>query len=104
MPAEPRVEPFQASARQVLAATQATLAERGFVILYGDQTLGRLTAEYPGRPALTLDARVIDEATGSRLSVTGRRGSQGLAPPELDNLMTAIHERLGEGIFSSPGS
>ncbi|RKQ96950.1 hypothetical protein C7446_2811 [Kushneria sinocarnis] len=104
LPSEPRIASFRAAPQQVLKATQATLIEQGFVILHGDRALGRLTAEYPRRPPLTLNARVSAQVGGTLLSVTAHSGSQALAPPELDNLMTAIHERLGEGVFGHPGS
>ncbi|GHC26677.1 hypothetical protein GCM10010082_19870 [Kushneria pakistanensis] len=98
-----RLEHFNASSDQLMQATMASLAERGFVIVYGDHALGDIRASYAARPEWRVEAHIEDSPRGSELQLRGWRGRSALAVGDLDRLTTAIAERLGEGPLSGPG-
>ena len=102
LPPPARLEYFQAPPEQVLQATMAALAERGFVIVYGDHALGDLRARYAARPEWRVEAHVAIAPRGSELQLRGWQGRAGLGVGEFDLLSTSIAERLGEGPLSGP--
>ncbi len=101
LPPPERIEHFNASPDQLLQATMAALAERGFVIVYGDHALGDLRASYAARPEWRVEAHVAADPRGSELQLRGWRGRSALAVGDLDRLATSIAERLGEGPLSA---
>lgn len=104
LPPPERLQHFNAPPDQVLQATMATLAERGFVIVYGDHALGELRARYASRPEWRVEAHVIDASRGSELQLQGWQGNAALGVGDFDRLTTAIAERLGEGPLSAPAT
>lgn len=102
LPPPERLEHFRAPPEQVMQAAMATLAERGFVIVYGDHALGELRASYAARPAWRVEAHVARDLRGSELQLKGWQGRVALGVGEFDRLATAIAERLGEGPLSAP--
>ncbi|REC94638.1 hypothetical protein [Kushneria indalinina] len=103
LPPPERLEHFDAPPERVMQATMASLAERGFVILYGDHALGELRASYAARPEWRVEAHVAAEQRGSELRLRGWRGEAALGVGEFDRLATSIAERLGEGPLSGSG-
>ncbi|ARS53038.1 hypothetical protein [Kushneria konosiri] len=104
LPPPERLQHFNASPDQVMQATMATLAERGFVIVYGDHALGELRARYASRPEWRVEAHVAGDASGSELQLKGWQGNAALGVGDFDRLTTDIAERLGEGPLSAPAS
>lgn len=102
LPPPERLEHFNAPPEQVMQATMATLAERGFVIVYGDRALGELRASYAARPEWRVEAHVTQDSRGSELNLRGWQGRAALGVGDFDRLVTAIAERLGEGPLSGP--
>lgn len=101
LPPLERLEHYRAPPEQVMQATMATLAERGFVIVYGDHALGDIRASYASRPEWRVEAHVGTDSRGSELRLRGWRGRAGLGVADFDQLATAIAERLGEGPLSA---
>ncbi|MFC0337996.1 hypothetical protein SAMN05421848_2635 [Kushneria avicenniae] len=101
LPPPERLEYYRATPEQVMQATMASLAERGFVIVYGDHALGDIRASYASRPEWRVEAHVGTAPRGSELRLKGWRGRAGLDVAEFDRLTTAIAERLGEGPLST---
>lgn len=104
LPPPERLEHFKAPPEQVMQATMATLAERGFVIVYGDHALGDIRASYAARPEWRVEAHVASDSSGSELQIRGWQGRVALGVGAFDRLVTAIAERLGEGPLSGPAS
>jgi len=94
-PPEARDVVVAASPRQVLVEGLAVLIERGFVIRHADLDLGRLDAMLATWPGyrLRLDALANGEGA-TRLSVSGYRGRQPLAPESLDALLAELLAKL----------
>ncbi|WP_106476184.1 hypothetical protein [Phytohalomonas tamaricis] len=91
---KPRTETFSASPDRVLQVMMVTLAEQGFVIVHGDQALGRLDAEYAARPPWRISAQASAVPAGTQLVLNGRRGSSVLAPGDFDSLVMSLQNRL----------
>ncbi|WP_457808713.1 hypothetical protein [Kushneria sp. EE4] len=100
LPPPERIEHFNASSDRVMQATMASLAERGFVIVYGDHALGDIRASYAARPEWRVEAHVVNASRGSELQLRGWRGRAALGVADFDRLATSIAERLGEGPLS----
>ncbi|WP_456269313.1 hypothetical protein M1D97_03200 [Kushneria sp. AK178] len=103
LPPPERLEHFRAPPEQVIQATMAALAERGFVIVYGDHALGDIRATYAARPEWRVEAHVDDDPRGSALRLRAWQGRAALGVGALDRLTTSIAERLGEGPLSGAG-
>ncbi|GGX99356.1 hypothetical protein GCM10007160_28750 [Litchfieldella qijiaojingensis] len=95
-PVEPRTMTLAADQAEVLETAVAMLVERGYVIRHADPDLGRVeavSAAWPGyEVTLQVDAA---EGDNSRISFSGRRGRQPLAPYSLDPLLVDLQARLG---------
>lgn len=94
-PPESRDLVVAASPRQVLAEGLTVLIERGFVIRHADLDLGRLDAMLATWPGYRLRLDALSTGDGAtRLSVSGYRGRQPLAPESLESLLAELAERL----------
>jgi hypothetical protein len=94
-PPEARDAVVDASPRQVMAEGLTVLIERGFVIRHADLDLGRLDAMLATWPGYRLRLDALANGDGAtRLSISGYRGRQPLAPESLETLLADLLRRL----------
>ncbi|MCG7601395.1 hypothetical protein MHM84_16615 [Halomonas sp. McH1-25] len=84
----------EASPERALEVGLDALVERGFVIRLADVELGRIDAVRAARPGYVVHYKVREEATGTWIVLSGRRGTGAIEPSRFDPLLDDIAARL----------
>ncbi|MGO2241300.1 MAG: hypothetical protein ACTH5D_06030 [Halomonas sp.] len=71
------------------------MVEQGYVVRHADISLGRAEASLARWPEYRLQLQVIEERSGSRVSVSALQGNQPLPPYVLDPWLVALQSKLG---------
>lgn len=95
-PQAPRELHYVAPMEQTFRAAVELMVAQGYVVRHADLALGRAEATLARWPEYRLQLQVSEVNSGSRVSVSARRGNQPLAPYLLDPWLVELQAKLGE--------